>query len=74
MNAETSLIPVVLFMVTDSQLMQATQACSRDYGFDVDEEEIARAMLAPVPASLSVRATFEPGVDESDPAPLWFLS
>ncbi|HEX6269684.1 MAG TPA: hypothetical protein VFZ43_05585 [Anaerolineales bacterium] len=28
------------------------QACSRDYGFDFDEEEIGRELLSPLPANL----------------------
>jgi hypothetical protein len=74
MNAQTSLTPIVAFMTTDTRPVEPAQVCSRDYGFDVDEEEIVRAMLAPVPASLSTLLTCEPGEDESENTQLWFLS
>jgi len=65
---------MLLFVTIDSLPMQPTQACSRDYGFDVDEEEIAREMLAPVRASLAAHETCQSGTDEADYAQLWFLS
>ena len=50
------------------------QACSRDYGFDFDEEEIGREMLAPLPASLSSRVISEKEADEFEQVFQCFLS
>jgi len=43
---------------------QPIQACSRDYGFDFDEDELGRELLAPLPASLADRGM--PKIDAED--------
>jgi hypothetical protein len=50
------------------------QACSHDYGFDFDEEEIGRELLAPLPASLASRAILEIEADEFEQVFQCFLS
>ena len=74
MNTQISLSPMVVFVTAGSQHERPVQACSRDYGFDVDEEEIGREMLAPVPASFLAHVISEPEGDGSENAELWFLS
>ena len=49
-------------------------ACSSDYGFDVDVDEISRALLAPLPASLATQPLPEVGADEFERVFLHFLS
>jgi hypothetical protein len=39
--------------------------CSRDYGFDFDEEELAEDLLAPLPALASTQPTRLAEADES---------
>ena len=50
------------------------QACSRDYGFDFDEEEVGREFLSPLPASLGKRTNPEIATEEIASPYLWFLS
>ena len=50
------------------------QACSRDYGFDFDEEEMGRELLAPLPANLSSQAIPEIDADEFEQVFQCFLS
>jgi len=45
-------------------LSEPIQASSRDYGFDFDEEEIARELLTPLPATLSTPVTSAVEADE----------
>jgi len=49
-------------------------ASPRDYGFDLDEEEIGREMLVLLPASLVNQPVFEIAPDEFEAIHLWFLS
>jgi len=50
------------------------QACSRDYGFDFDEEEIGRELLAPLPAKFSSQTILEIEADEFEQVFQCFLS
>jgi len=50
------------------------QACSCDYGFDFDEEEIGREMLAPLPLKTSSHAIPEVDADEFEQVFQCFLS
>ena len=50
------------------------QACSRDYGFDFDEEEIGKELLAPLPVNLSSQTFPEIDVDEFEQVFQCFLS
>jgi hypothetical protein len=74
MDTQTLLNPLIVFATTDLAPVGPVLACSRDYGFDFDEEEIAREMCAPLPASLSVQAIPEVDADKFDFDNLWFLS
>lgn len=49
-------------------------ATSRDYGFDFEEDEIGRELLAPLPASLPVQAFPEVEAEEFEQAFHYFLS
>ena len=50
------------------------QACSRDYGFDFDEEEIGKELLAPLPVDLSSQAFNEIDAGEFEQVFQCFLS
>jgi len=50
------------------------QACSRDYGFDFDEEEIGSGMLVPLPIELSSQAIPEVEVEDIEQFTQCFLS
>jgi hypothetical protein len=55
-------------------LPEPIQAASRDYGFDFDEEEIARELLAPLPTSLSTQTIPEVAAGEFEKTFHYFLS
>jgi len=80
MNAQTLTDPTKNcdFVVTlqPAELSQVTlvQACSRDYGFDFDEEEIGRELLVPLPARLSSHEIPEIDADEFEQVFQCFLS
>jgi len=80
MNIQTLTDPTknCYFVVTlqPADLSQATlvQACSRDYGFDFDEEEIGRELLAPLPARLLSQDILEVEADEFEQVFQCFLS
>lgn len=73
MNCQTISQPITFrtFPIAEPEPIYAD---SRDYGFDFDEEEIARELLAPLPASLSIRSFPEVDVDEFEQAFHYFLS
>ena len=64
------------FVISDEDFTpaQPIYADSRDYGFDFDEEELARELLAPLPASLISQTNYEAEADEFKSCHLWFLS
>ncbi len=74
MNAQTLTHPATIcnFLVASPE--EPIYASSRDYGFDFDEEEIARELLAPLPASLLSQAAPDVDVDEFESRYQWFLS
>jgi hypothetical protein len=80
MNTQTLTNPTQNYcLIVDLQLIelpQATtvQACSRDYGFDFDEEEIGRELLAPLPAGFSSGAILEIEADDFEQDFQCFLS
>jgi hypothetical protein len=53
---------------------QPIQADSRDYGFDFDEEELGRELLAPLPGSISVQSLPEVDADAFESTFQYFLS
>ena len=55
-------------------LPEPIQASSRDYGFDFDEEEIGRELIAPLPNAHSMQSTSEANADEFESRYLCFLS
>lgn len=50
------------------------QANSRDYGFDFDEDELGKELLAPLPFTLADQHLPEVDADEFESRHLWFLS
>ena len=80
MNTQTLINPalycnfVVVSPPAESSRTHPIQACSRDYGFDFDEEEIGKELLAPLPANLSSQAIPEMDVDELEQVFQCFLS
>lgn len=58
----------------DSSLEKPIIASSRDYGFDFDEEELGRELLAPLPVSTATPAIPDVEADECEQAYLYFLS
>lgn len=73
MKTQTLTRPVMMcnFLVA---LSEPIQASSRDYGFDFDEDEIARELLAPLPISLSAQSIPEVEADEFEKVFHYFLS
>jgi hypothetical protein len=65
---------VVALQPADFSRSTPIQACSRDYGFDFDEEEIGRELLAPLPACLASGAIPEMEADEFEQVFQCFLS
>jgi hypothetical protein len=65
---------VIALQPTDFSRSTPVQACSRDYGFDFDEEEIGRELLAPLPACLASGAIPEMEADEFEQVFQCFLS
>jgi len=65
---------MILFVLKEDLSAQPIQACSRDYGFDFDEEEIGREMLAPLPFKTSSHAIPEVDADEFEQVFQCFLS
>lgn len=58
----------------DSSLEKPIIASSRDYGFDFDEEELGRELLAPIPVSTATPTIPEVEAEECEQAYLYFLS
>lgn len=69
MNAKTQTNSILLcnFVVTSGAPIFVD---SRDYGFDFDDDELARELLAPLPQYIQPI----PEVDESNYANLYFLA
>ena len=63
---------VVASLTTLSPAAQPLQACSRDYGFDIDEEELARELLAPLTVNAATQTPSDLDADKF--CALWFLS
>lgn len=60
-----------VFIADEPELINAS---SRDYGFDFDEDEIGRELLALLPTSISMQSIPEVGTDEFEQTFLTFLS
>lgn len=80
MNTQTLINPalycnfVMVSPTADFSGVHPIQACSRDYGFDFDEEEIGKELLAPLPVNLSSQAFPEIDADEFEQVFQCFLS
>jgi hypothetical protein len=74
MDAKTLTTPAIFYTFLVALPEESINASSRDYGFDFDEEELARELLAPLPAA-SAAPTF-PAVeaDEFEKAFHYFIS
>ncbi len=58
----------------DSPHTEAVLACSQDYGFDFNEVELSRELLAPLPESSLDRSGIVVDADEFDALYRWFAS
>ncbi|MBI3151394.1 MAG: hypothetical protein HYZ21_04635 [Chloroflexi bacterium] len=55
---------VIALPPTDLPIVQPVYASSLDYGFDFDEDEVGRELLAPLPASLEDQSISDEDTDE----------
>lgn len=80
MNTQTFTQPamtcnfLVEFPVADFPSEKPIYVSSRDYGFDFDEDEIAREMLAPLPADLCDQPSPTVGAEEFEKRYVWSVS
>ena len=80
MNTQTLTNPalncnlVIASPPTDFPSAYPIQACSRDYGFNFDEEEMGRELLSPLPANLVDQTIPKIDPEEFETLYLWFLS
>jgi len=80
MNAQTLTTPATIFnffvVLPDEDFATEQPICvsSRDYGFDLDEEEVAEELLAPLPASLRVQTQTKVDPGEFETRYSWFQS
>jgi hypothetical protein len=79
MNTQTLTKPATnynFFVISDEGFTPAQPICasSRDYGFDFDQEELARELLAPLPTGLSTQTIPEVETDEFEKKFRYFLS
>ena len=74
MDAKTLTTPAIFctFLVAPSE--EPISAPSRDYGFDFDEEKLAREMLAPLPIASAAPTTPEVEANEFEKAFHYFIS
>ena len=66
--------PVIASLPISLSSARPVQACSRDYGFDFDEDEIGRELLAPLLVDLSSQGFPEIDADEFEQVFQCFLS
>ncbi len=73
MTTQTLAIPMTIcnFIIASEEPIFAD---SRDYGFDFDEEDVARELLAPLPAASVVQAPSEVEADEFEKVFQYFIS
>ncbi len=58
----------------NSSHTETVLACAQDYGFDFDEDELSRELLAPLPESSLDRSDIVVDADEFDALYRWFAS
>ena len=75
MTMQTQIIPVNLSeFAFELPIVEPVHADPRDYGFDIDEEELGRELLAALPSTLVDRSTPDVDVEEFETRHSWFLS
>jgi hypothetical protein len=80
MNTQIEIKLYTLFNIIDIPLLpdpipgQPVLATSLDYGFDFDEQELGRELLAPLPASVADLPANEISAEEFDSLYKWFIS
>jgi hypothetical protein len=58
----------------DASLAQPILASSREYGFDFNEDELGKDLLAPLPINLSAESIHQTAEDEFESRYIWFIS
>jgi len=73
MNTQTLTIPVMIcnFIVASEEPILAD---CRDYGFDFDEDELGRELLAALPFDVANQSLPEVAADEFEERYAWFVS
>lgn len=74
MDTKTLTTPAIFCTFLVALPEESINASSRDYGFDLDEEELAREMLAPLPAASAAPTIPEVEADEFEKAFHYFIS
>ena len=74
MDTQTSLIPMNVLVLKTDLPAKPVQACSCDYGFDFDEDEIGKEMLALLSFKTSSPAIPEVDAEEFEQIFQCFLS
>ncbi|MBM3124088.1 MAG: hypothetical protein FJZ87_03330 [Chloroflexi bacterium] len=80
MNTQIQTKPATLctfvFMLPQEDQLPEPQIriSSEDYGFDCNEEEMARDLLAQLPECLTSQTKYDLDADEFEKQHLWFLS
>lgn len=66
---------IEFFTAPDNSIrFEPVMASSRDYGFDFDDDELARELLAPIPVSDNDPSGQIVGTDEFESHYKWFCS
>ena len=80
MNTQTQTTPanlsefVIALPIAEFPPARPISANSCDYGFDFDEDELGRELLAPLPGSVAIPTIPEVGADEFEKVFQYFLS
>ena len=74
MNAQTLTTSLIFCNFVIAIPEEQVHASSRDYGFDFDEDELARELIAPLPTSLADQPIPEVEANEFEPRYQYFLS
>jgi hypothetical protein len=74
MNTQTLTCPSVTCNFVIRPAEEVIRAYSSDYGFDFDEEELGRELLAPLPAGLADQSIPEVDAGEFEKVFQYFLS
>lgn len=74
MNTQTLSNPSLCEILFALPVAETIQADSRDYGFDFNEDELGRELLASLPSSFANRSLPEMDADEFEERYSWFVS